>query len=434
MAHASKSFVVFTGGEWSEQLHGRTDLAKADAAGRKVRNFVPAQTGRLSRRKGLEFVGAALGECLAGDPRFMVPEWGSLDDEATIDPTIDVYGSLGPEELRTSENVGPIWQVCANIQYCYGPTEEGATMQNIGDRYRTRWVAKLEDGRMYYRRVGTGEDWTPVPNELVPQPNDTFNGIGFCFDANARPCFASAIGDDIHIWRWVADVPTTYSFPGQGPRLFFNGVLQFDNSFWDVMCYFCWNGDLVASFQRENFETNYTLFTSEDHYLTRVRYLDRGIGANDSERLYIAATGNSGLYGMFRTPDFPLWPVLVESYASSFISIASDGDCYPVILATGPYADTSSASIGLATDGDCAAIILVSGPYSSAASSALSLATDGDCAQIIVSAGNYADYAATTISLAVDGECEEVVMSGGSYTSSTSSSILLATDGECVLA
>ena len=226
MAHASKSFVVFTGGEWSEQLHGRTDLAKADAAGRKVRNFVPAQTGRLFRRKGLEFVGAALGECLAGDPRFTMPTWSALTEAETIDPTTDVYGSLGPEELRTSEDVGPIWQVCANIQYCDGPTEEGATMQDIGDRYRTRWVAKLENDCVYYRRVGTGEDWTQVPNELIPQPNDTLNGLGFCFDANARPCFASAIGDDIHIWRWVVGVPTEYSFPGQGPRLYFNGAWQ----------------------------------------------------------------------------------------------------------------------------------------------------------------------------------------------------------------
>ena len=226
MAHASKSFVVFTGGEWSEQLHGRTDLAKADAAGRKVRNFVPAQTGRLFRRKGLEFVGAALGECLAGDPRFTMPTWSALTEAETIDPTTDVYGSLGPEELRTSEDVGPIWQVCANIQYCDGPTEEGATMQDIGDRYRTRWVAKLENDCVYYRRVGTGEDWTQVPNELIPQPNDMLNGLGFCFDANARPCFASAIGDDIHIWRWVAGVPTEYSFPGQGPRLYFNGAWQ----------------------------------------------------------------------------------------------------------------------------------------------------------------------------------------------------------------
>ena len=332
MAHASKSFVVFTGGEWSEQLHGRTDLAKADAAGRKVRNFVPAQTGRLFRRKGLEFVGAALGECLAGDPRFTMPTWSALTEAETIDPTTDVYGSLGPEELRTSEDVGPIWQVCANIQYCDGPTEEGATMQDIGDRYRTRWVAKLEDDCVYYRRVGTGEDWTQVPNELIPQPNDMLNGLGFCFDANARPCFASAIGNDIHIWRWVAGVPTEYSFPGQGPRLYFNGSLQWQNSYWDVMCYFCWNGDLVATFQRENFLTNYTLFTDEDYYFTRVRLVERGSGDDDCERMYIAGTGNNNLYGLFRSGLYPLWPLFVREAPLRVIATPAGGSYWPITI------------------------------------------------------------------------------------------------------
>lgn len=135
---------------------------------------------------------------------------------------------------------------------------------------------------MYYRRVGTGEDWTQVPNELIPQPNDTLNGLGFCFDANARPCFASAIGDDIHIWRWVAGTPTEYSFPGQGPRLFLQRRSPVGQRLLgcDVLLL---ERDLVAAFQRENFETNYTLFTSEDHYLTRVRYLDRGIGQDDGQ-------------------------------------------------------------------------------------------------------------------------------------------------------
>ena len=421
MAHASKSFMVFTGGEWSEQLHGRTDLAKADAAGRKVRNFIPAQTGRLVRRKGLEFVGAALGECLAGDPRFMMPDWSTLTLAETIDPPANVYGSLGPEELRTSENVGPLWQVCANIQYCEGPTEEGATMQDIGDRYTTRWVAKLEDGCVYYRRVGTGEDWTQVPNELIPQPNDLLNGIGFCFDANARPVFASGIGDDVHIWRWVAEVPTEYSFPGQGPRLYFNGSLQYDNSYWDVMCYFCWNGDLVATFQRENFLTNYTLFSDEDYYFTRVRLVERGNGSDDGERMYIAASGNNALYGLFRSPNYPLWPILVEDSAT--VAVALRPLTYlRTMVDSGFYSDAATAAIALRPLTH-RAVMLTLPMESDAASGAVglrplthfrtlaSLATESDATAggvtlqplthrfTIIQAGSYSDSTASTISL-----------------------------------
>lgn len=308
MAHAAKTFLVFNGGEWSEQLHGRTDLGKADAAGRLVRNFVPAQTGRLSRRPGLEYIGGALGECLAGDPRFAIPNFAGLDAAETIATPSDEYGTQGPEELRTSEVIGPIWQVCNNVAYCDGPVEEGQEMTGPADRYRTRWAAKLEDGYFFYRRVGTGEDWTPVPAELIPQPNLDYNGIGFAFDANARPVFASAIGDTIHIWKWQAENPIEFTFPGQGPRLYFNGCLQRDTDFWDVICYFCWNGDVVASFQRDNFQTNYTLFTSEYYYFTRVKFIDHGLDDADDERLYIAAIGNSNTYGLFETGRYDPWP------------------------------------------------------------------------------------------------------------------------------
>lgn len=429
MAHASKSFVVFTGGEWSEQLHGRTDLAKADAAGRKVRNFVPAQTGRLFRRKGLEFVGAALGECLAGDPRFTMPTWSALTEAETIDPTTDVYGSLGPEELRTSEDVGPIWQVCANIQYCDGPTEEGATMQDIGDRYRTRWVAKLEDDCVYYRRVGTGEDWTQVPNELIPQPNDMLNGLGFCFDANARPCFASAIGDDIHIWRWVAGVPTEYSFPGQGPRLYFNGSLQWQNSYWDVMCYFCWNGDLVATFQRENFLTNYTLFTDEDYYFTRVRLVDRGSEDDDAERIYIAVTGNSNLYGLFRSPNYPLWPMKVGDVAAMGVVMLEDGT-YTLGVVTAPdVAEVVASSVSFNADGAYLPLVetLTEGDTQTAA---VAFLTDGAYTQPIVALSAITEPVSTEIAFNPDGTYTLAIVSGGSYSEGQTATVAFNADGD----
>lgn len=345
MGHATKSFVVFTGGEWSEQLHGRTDLAKADSAGRKVRNFVPAQTGRLSRRKGLEFVGSALGECLLVDPRFEIPSWEGLDEAEEIDPPISEYGNLGPEELRTSEPTGPVWQMCDFIAYCDGPVTEGATMTGYEDRYLTRWMAKLEDGNIYYRRVGTGEEWTQVPGTLIPQPNLNMIGLGFCFDANARPCFASQIGANIYVWRWQADVPMEYDFPGTGPRLVFNGILQSDNAYWDVMCYFCWLGDVVTTFQRENFQINHTLFTSEDYYFTRVKVVERGTG-DSSERLHISAIGSGGVHGLLRSPLYNPWPFSVLDQGKQ--SIAIDGiDYFRAITECGIYVERATQPIAI---------------------------------------------------------------------------------------
>lgn len=51
-----KTLVTFTAGEWGEELFPRTDIDKSSNAGRKVRNFIVVQYGRLVRRPGLEFI------------------------------------------------------------------------------------------------------------------------------------------------------------------------------------------------------------------------------------------------------------------------------------------------------------------------------------------------------------------------------------------
>ena len=415
MAHASKSFVVFTGGEWSEQLHGRTDLAKADSAGRKVRNFVPAQTGRLSRRKGLEFVGAALGECLAGDPRFAIPSFTGLDEAETIATPSDEYGTQGPEELRTSEIAGPIWQVCNNIAYCDGPVEEGQEMTGPADRYRTRWAAKLEDGYVFYRRVGTGEDWTPVPAELIPQPNIDYNGIGLAFDSNARPCFASAVGDTIHIWKWQGGNPIEFTFPGQGPRLYFNGCLQRDTDFWDVICYFCWNGDVVASFQRDNFQTNYTLFTSEDYYFTRVKFIDHGLDDADDERLYIAAVGSSNTYGLFETGNYDPWPFYAADNGASDAP-AIEGIEYELIITNlGTYEEPGTVAIGIDSIEYSPIIVEIDGGSEAGTNAAHAVETV-EYVLTVINAGTYTDSGKNETHAIDRVEYDPVSVNAGTYT------------------
>ena len=435
MAHATKSFVVFTGGEWSEQLHGRTDLAKADSAGRKVRNFVPAQTGRLSRRKGLEFVGAALGECLSGDPRFEIPTWEGLTAAETIDPRIDVYGALGPEALRTSANVGPLWQVCPNVAYCDGPAVEGETMTGIWDRYQTRWVAKLEEGKVFYRRVGTGEDWTQVSNDLIAQPNINLNGLGFSFDANARPCFASAIGEDIHVYHYQGGLPTEQSFTGSGPRLFFTGIFHPDSALWDVVCYYCRFGDLAASFQRDNFATNYTLFSDEDYYFTRVRLVDRGIEPDEVDRHYIAATGSGGLYGLFRTSNYAHWPVWNTDNAGASLRPYDDGgaESYMVVIAL-EQDSVGIASVAPMDDGGMVSEVIVLPLITdSAPTSSLTPVDDGGMVTGVIVLPLESDTTSHAYLQVMDnGECETYVVDGGSYSDSTTTAALAPNDdGHC---
>lgn len=435
MAHASKSFVIFTGGEWSEQLHGRTDLAKADSAGRKVRNFIPAQTGKLARRKGLEFVGAALGECLAIDPRFEIPTWSGLTAAEIIDPSVDVYGALGPEELRTSETVGPAWQVCPNIAYCDGPTTEGETMTGVWDRYQTRWVAKLEDGNVFYRRVGTGEDWTQVPNDLIAQPNTNLNGLGFSFDANAKPVFASAIGGDIHIYHYQGGLPTEQSFEGSGPRLFFTGIFYPDSALWDVVCYYCKLGDLTAAFQRDNFATGYTLFSDEDYYFTRVCLVDRGIEDTETDIQYIAASGSGGLYGLFRTALYSHWPVWFAESASVGAAPTNTGLCETYVIEAPSASDSLSASISATDTGFMISTIIALPVEDDSVGASISPLDTGTIATVIVVAPSASDTAYTNAQSVDNGTCLTYIIDGGSYSDSiTTVSISPNDNGTCTTA
>lgn len=412
MAQSNKTLITFTAGEWGKRLHGRTDLANADAAGRKVRNMVVAQYGRVKRRVGLDFIGAALGECFPGDPRFEIPTWSGLDEEVTFTP-VDVYGAKGPEELRTSPVVGPVWQVCKNVAYCWGPTEQAVPMPSVSDRYRTRWVAKIEDGFIYYRRVGTGEAWRSVSNDLVAQPHETLNGLGFCFDANAMPAFASQIGSNIHVWRYQAGTPTEETFPGAGPRLFFDGTIQYDHENWDIVCYFCWNGDLVAAFQREGFDTNYTLFSSEDYYFTRVNLIEIG----DSERLYIAASGQSSLYGLFRTRPFPPWPIIVEDRATATVGPVT-GIHMRVLVDIPVTYDAADITIGPVTGVHRAAVVQVPEASDSAAVT-LGTVTGIHKLVLVQVPGTYSDTAAVTLGPAT-GIHKFTLIQAGSYSDSAS--------------
>lgn len=59
MAQASVIVTNFTGGEQSEKLHGRVDLAKYANGCRTLENFIPLPQGGASRRHGMEFVNEA---------------------------------------------------------------------------------------------------------------------------------------------------------------------------------------------------------------------------------------------------------------------------------------------------------------------------------------------------------------------------------------
>lgn len=313
------------------------------------------------------------------------PEWESLTGEITISTPVDVYGALGPEAIRFG---GDCEAYCDNLAFCDGPTAEGATMTDLSDRYATRWQAKLEGGYISYRR--DGEAWIPVPSELIPQPNTNMSGLGFCFDANARPCFSSQLGDTIHLWRWQAGVAIEYTFYGAGPKLYFNGVLQRDTSLWDVVCYFCLNGALSATLQRDNFAVTHTLFYSPEYYFTRVYLVDHGDGIFAS-RLYLGV-GNT--CSVFRTPPYQPWPFFASETGASPAYGVESVEYDRIIVELGAYTESVlSPAYGIESIEYRSLVVDISGPTEEGIVPAYSVESVA-YSLVVVALGTYTEGAA----------------------------------------
>lgn len=392
-------------------MDARADLASSVNSCRKLENFQVDQYGEAIRRPGLQYVGGALGECLAIDPLQSFPNWDAMTDSEAITP-VDQYGSLGPEEARKEANPADWWLVCDWLVHCYGPTDEGVPMVNNYDQYATRWRAKLEDGIIYYGKVG--EQWRQIGTDLYPDVLDDAIGLGFAFDANARPVFATQIGADIEIRRYVAGVPTTYTFSGIGPRLFFNGVIQPDNSLWDVVCYYADSGDLKERFQRDNFNVAYTLYSNASNYLIRVKHIDVGIDGLTG-RVCIAASGNNAIRMMFVSGVYGAWPIYSSDTATVTVSISGAGEYVQQILDCGEV-DSVYATASIYGTGDYQPQIYTDAESDSAFASA-SIYGSGQY-QLQVVSESEAEYVSAVAEIYGTGNYSIQIISGGTYSES----------------
>jgi hypothetical protein len=148
-----------------------------------------------------------LASCSPTDPADAeLPDWADLGAEEAL-PQMDHYGTLGLVASReVSGRTGEEWwRLCGNLAWCWGPEVEGGAQAN---RYRARWRAKLVEGRVYYGPAG--EAWTEAA-ALFPAAVAGAVALGFCFDANARPCFAVQIAARARPGRLMASSKMTLS-------------------------------------------------------------------------------------------------------------------------------------------------------------------------------------------------------------------------------
>lgn len=348
--------------------------------------------------------------------------WAQVPLSAGTTSGTDFYGALAPT-LRY-QGGGTYREICPTVCFCEGPTAEGATVVKYLGRYETRWMALLTEGLIYYGRVdGT---LIQVPLDLFPDPlSDTATHLALSFDANARPVFAYEDGGTIHVRRYVTGTPTTYSWVGTEPCLFFNGVINFDDTQTDVVCYHLTasGGELYARFQRENFGVANLVL--EDSGLDSLMAVDRGRGVLSSH-MVVELSGKRVFASVY-----PPWPVLVgDILGTATMMLEADGLCAQIVFPTGPYTETATSTLALASDGACERAIFICSE-SDSAGAAITLGTDGDCHPVIIASGPYADTAGAALALRTDGACNLIIVAGGSYSETAGAALTLNTDGAC---
>ncbi|OQB35875.1 MAG: hypothetical protein BWY06_03007 [Candidatus Latescibacteria bacterium ADurb.Bin168] len=369
-------------------------------------------------------VGYALGGCSGcwnddyRDRRY----WAQIPVSATVTSGTDYYGALAP--TLKFQGGGTYREICPNVCFCEGPVAEGVTVTKYLDRYETRWMALLVEGLIYYGRVDGA--LIQVPLDLFPDPlPDTATHIALSFDANARPVFAYEDGGTIYIHRYVADVPTIYSWTGTNPCLFFNGVINYDDSLTDVVCYHLTasGGSLYARFQRENFGVANLVL--EDPGLDSLMAVDRGRGALASH-MVIELSGKRVFAAVY-----PPWPILAVDFSTASVGLLADGECRELVVVSGPYFDGGTASLELGSDGSCDSCILIVSTEEPFAEATLALSSNGSCDQLVIVSGPYFDAASASLGLTSNGVCDEIVISGGSYTEAVASALVINSDGDC---
>lgn len=376
---------------------------------------------RYDLTQGEDATGNGLGYALGGCPGCWNGDyrerryWAQIPVSATSTSGTDYYGALAP--TLKFQGGGTYREICPTVCFCEGPVAEGVTVTKYLDRYETRWMALLEEGRIYYGRVDGALIQAPL--DLFPDPlPDTATHIALSFDANARPVFAYEDEGTIYVRRYFAGVPTTYSWIGTEPCLFFNGVINYDDSLTDVVCYYLTasGGALYARFQRENFGVANLVI--EDPGLDSLMAVDRGRGALAS--FMVVELSGKRIFAAV----YPPWPVLVGDAATATVALQGVGDYSVEIIHAGTYAETATATVGLTGEG-LYELQIKTITHTDSATATVGLTGFGVYELQIIVAPTATDVVQAAVALYGTGEYSLQIVSGSAYTDSATATITL---------
>jgi hypothetical protein len=371
--------------------------------------------------------------CVLDDPIDVIPDWDSMGTEEDLTP-VPIYGFVGfdgaKEQPYDDTDFEALidwlwWNLCPSVDFCDGPEIEGIPVSDVCLRLTERWMLVLLDGIFYYGRVGF--TLIQAPLDLWPLPV-TCNRISICFDANARPCYAAEFaGEVIEVRRYVGGVPTTFTWSGYGPKLFFNGAIQRNNSLQDVVCYYIRAGVLRARFQRDNFAVEYTfpVLASWDP-LVFVAKVDKGRDDTGSYEMVAVVTTSRQLV-LVRTAPYPFWPscetdpvdvaVSFTSGVYTLITVTTEAEPDECSVSTsftgGLYfsvtvtsdADPDEAEASVSFAGGVYFLVVVASDAPPEDVEAVAIFSGGAYTQVIVNGGTYEDESNV-----------QVAFTGGAYT------------------
>jgi hypothetical protein len=344
--------------------------------------------------------------CYSLDPLPDTPAFASLSNEYTVSLS-QQYGLLPFEDI--AQDITPYvgllhnWTMCPTCDFCSGPDNEGSTQPSV---YTQRWFVRNVGGFFFYGKESSTEN---------PVPSDLFTGItqediiemSISFDANARPCFAfQLVGGTILLRRYVAGTPTFITFAGDSPKLFFDGVVQPDQSETDLVCFYVRSGQIKSRFQRDNFGIEYTQLAPSPP-VVRITKTDAYLS---HQNLYFI--DSAGSFWLARSEVYPPFPVVAADTASIGL-LPSTGSYTLIQVATGPYAESST--VGADPHGGVYTLVAIPATPATDESSVTALPHGGTYALVIILGGSTSDSSSVN-ALPNGGAYTASIVSGGAYT------------------
>lgn len=232
------------------------------------------------------------------------------------------------------------------FEIIHGPE---ALADTIVQQYRKRWVAwTATDGIRFaeYEEGFTFSDTAGTAN-LLFTGGERPARFTWSFEQDALYAIAYEDGvNSILMRRFVAGVPTDYTWTGKSPILFYNGILEPTTGDTDLMAFYIKSAGtkIFARVQRENFGTEHELNGTLNVVLEKLIKTEAvNIGGSWYQLIWARATDGRDV--VYQSRAYP--PPIIRAADATTLAIALQSGVYFEPLVSSSVADAMSVSVAL---------------------------------------------------------------------------------------